>query len=158
MPKAKKKSHSCQTHEECRQWVCFICLKKSDGNGLSKSMEDFIVHQGICRDFHILKPYLPVGSCGSCRTYVSRFLKNGTPVKTQSSDDYLSIADELRNLPIGTRNPKSKLECRCRICQIARFRFPFAKKNQYSKFFFIACSSRDGKKVFKLYVIGWERS
>ena len=57
-------------------------------------------------------------------------MKNGIPVKTQSSDDYLSIADELRNLPIGTRNPISKLDCRCRICQIARSRFPFAKRSK----------------------------
>ena len=122
MPKAKKKTHNCRTHEECRKWVCILCLKKSDGNGIPKSMEDFIIQQGICSDFQFQKPYLPSGSCRCCRTYVSRFWKKGTPVKAQSSDDYLSISNEIRNLPIETRNPASKLECRCQICLIARSR------------------------------------
>ena len=131
MAKAKKKkNHTCQTHEECRQWVCFFCLKKSDGNGITKSMEDFIIQQGICIDFQFQKPYLPVGSCSSCRVYISRFWTKGIPVKTHSSDDYLSIANELRNLPKETRDPSSQLECRCQICLIARFKYSFAKKSK----------------------------
>ena len=94
--------------------MCFICLRKSDGNGIPKSMEDFILKEGLCSDFEFHRPYLPAGSCRSCRTYVSRFWRDGTSVKTHSSpDNYLSIADELRKLPIETRNPVSKLNCSC---------------------------------------------
>ena len=102
MGKAKRKSHSCQTHEECRQWVCFFCLRKSDGNGISKSMEDFIMEQGIFPDFQSEKPFLPGGTCSSCRVHISKFRTQGTPVKTQSSENYRSITNELRSLPVET--------------------------------------------------------
>ena len=128
MPKAKRKSHACRTHDECRQWVCFLCLRKSDGNGISKSMEDFIMKEGIFSDFRLHAPFLPAGSCASCRTYVSRFWRDGTPVKSLSSNDYMSIANELRNLPLETRNPASKLECSCQICLISRSKITFSKK------------------------------
>ena len=128
MPKAKRKSQSCRTHEECRQWVCFLCLRKSDGNGISKSMQDFIVKEGIFSDFLFHAPFLPAGSCASCRTYVSRFWRDRTPVKSQSSNDYLSIANELQNLPLETKNPTSKVECSCQICLILRSKITFAKK------------------------------
>ena len=120
MGKATKKSHKCQTHEECRRAVCFLCLKKGDGRGISKSMEDFILKESICNDFLLDRPYLPGGSCSTCRNHVANFFKNGKPVTIHSSNDYIGIANELRNLPIETRNPSSKLNCLCQICQIAR--------------------------------------
>ena len=97
-------------------------------------MVDFIVKKRICSDFEFHKPYLPAVSCGSCCTYVSRFWRDGTSVKTHSSpDNYLTIAEELRNLPMETRNPVSKLECSCQICQIARSKSPSAKKAKILK-------------------------
>ena len=123
MPKAKKKSHHCQTHEDCRQGVCILCLGKGDVRGIGKSMQDFILAQGICSDFLLEQSYLPSGSCSSCRVHVSKFWKTATPVNINQCNDYLSIIKELRDLPIETRNPKSKLQCNCQICQIARGNF-----------------------------------
>ena len=120
MGKATKKSHKCQSHEECRRAVCFLCLRKGDGRGISKSMEDFILKKSICNDFLFDRPYLPGGSCSTCRNHVANFFKNGKPVTLHSSNDYIGIANELRNLPVETRNPASKLNCHCQICQIAR--------------------------------------
>ena len=82
VPKAKKKSHSRQTHEDCRQAVCILCLKKGDGIGIRESMQNFIVQQGIIQNFLLEKPYLPSGTCSYCRSKVNKFLKTGTPVKS----------------------------------------------------------------------------
>ena len=70
MGKAKKKSHHCQTHHDCRQAVCILCLKKGDGIGIRESMQKFIIQEGIIDDFLLEKLYLPSGSCGTCRIKV----------------------------------------------------------------------------------------
>ena len=120
MGKAKKKSHKCQTHEECRNSVCFLCLRKGDGRGISPSMEKFILQQSICNDFLLDRPFLPSGSCSSCRNLVTDFFRTGKSITVHLPNDYQSIVTELRTLPIETRNSSSKLDCRCQICQIAR--------------------------------------
>ena len=82
------------------------------------------------KDFQSQKTYLPTGTCSSCCVSISKFRKKDTPVKTQSSADYLSIANKLRNLPLKTRNSKSEVECSCRICLIARSKYPYSPSSE----------------------------
>ena len=96
------------------------------------SMQNFIVQQGIIQNFLLEKPYLPSGTCSYCRSKVNKFLKTGTPVNVNPAKDYLSIIRELRNLPIETRDSKSKLHCDCQVCQIARLNCTNRKGSQIS--------------------------
>lgn len=82
------------------------------------------------KDFQSQKTYLPTGTCSSCCVSISKFRKKDTPVKTQSSADYLSIANKLRNLPLKTRNSKSEVECSCTICLIARSKYPYSPSSE----------------------------
>ena len=113
MPKAKLR------HDDRLRVVCIMCCGKlgRDQRGIGKDMEAFI--QNIFPSFQSERPYLPSGSCGKCRNIVTRFKKNGS-TNFVSNVDYLSIANELRNLPIETRDPTSQTECICTVCQIAR--------------------------------------
>ena len=141
-----------KSQDENKMVCCFFCLRKGKTK-LDKPLSAYetkLIIENYLPNFEIVKDFLPLGCCGSCRRNLSnRFGKNPSLEKYQpfpcESDQqyYQNVSEKLRKLPRGSDGNK---ECDCFISEPAHTDFKTVKKSAgISKSEFSNQRSRDNR-------------
>ncbi|PAA56542.1 hypothetical protein BOX15_Mlig006248g1 [Macrostomum lignano] len=132
MPNAKK------SHEECRESLCLLCLRKASRSIWSVanfSAEDLVPN------FASVQHILPTGLCDGCRRIISS-LSGPAPRELPPRLNYEQMVADLQSLPPSTRNNP---HCSCELCELARSKNSSKLTTSVSSYSTGAAASRPGR-------------
>lgn len=108
----KTKDHA-RTHEENRDVICLLCLRKKDK--MWDIVGPLITEVKNAVNINLNDIRYPSAVCSSCKIIIYKFNKQNSEETTLAVPDYSGFLE----LPCVTRS-KNKILCDCKLCEIAR--------------------------------------